>query len=107
MPYAGDFTAVTPGEQKSFSIDFSAQLATGETITSVASATLTSSPLGKSDFNASALLLGSPTHTATVASQFVGGAFQPNTIYVLTLSVVTSANQTLVNYGHIPCSPIV
>ena len=109
MPFAGNVSAVSPGEVKSFTIDFSAQLATGETIASVTSSTLAAAPQGMADTNAPNLLQGSPAHTTTAVSQFIGATsngFQAGALYIWTVTVLTSQAQTLVAFAHIPCTGV-
>ena len=107
MPLVGDYTAVAPGELRSFSIDFSAQLAAGETISSSTAAV--SAYLG-TDANAVALAYGNTVNAGGVVSQLVGvnGAnnFQPGVIYRLTITAITSAGQKLINWAHLACAAI-
>ena len=107
MPLVGDYTQVAPGELRSFSIDFSAQLASGETIS--AATAVVSAYLG-SDPNAAALAVGATTYASGIVSQFVGhnGAydFVAGVIYRLTITATTSAGQKLVNWAHLACAAV-
>jgi hypothetical protein len=106
MPFAGDFSAVSPGETKSFSIDFVAQLSTGETISSCTGAV---AAYYGTDANATTIATGAAAFSGSVVLQKLGGVsqgFQPGVIYRWTVSVVTSLGATLINYGHIACMAI-
>ena len=102
MAFVGNFSAVSPGDLKSFSIDVSAQLGTGETIASMSS--LIGVVTGV-DPNAAAPS-GSPTKTGAVVSQWIGTAFLPAVVYRWTLTVTTNNGSVLVNHAHVPCVAI-
>ena len=107
MPYLGDYTPTVPGELRSLSIDFTAELAPSESIVSANAAV---SVLFGSDPNAANLAFGSVGQTGNIISQFVGinGSNNPlpGVVYRLTMSVVTSAGQKLTNWGHLACNAI-
>ena len=73
MPIAGQFTQRSPGEMRTFSVDFAGDLATGDTILSATTALVSST-----DPNASTLLIGTPQiltgsgGLSTVVSQQIG-----------------------------------
>ena len=98
MPLAGSFSPVFPGELKSFSLDFAAQLALGETIASINSSTLVPANSWVNDPNASALLRGAPVLMGAVVSQLIGGGagFLPDARYIWLVSITTSLGQKLV-----------
>ena len=114
MPFANSYGAVSPGEIKSFSIDFSLKLKSGETITSVVSSTLEVEPtpprtllwLNASDANAANLLVGAPAINGAAVSQYIGAAtngFQPSVVYRWTVVIATSLGQQFSDYADIPC----
>ncbi len=99
MPYGGDFSARSPGELRTFSFDFAADLASGDYLTG-ATATLT--VYQGADPNANALLVGSPTILAspssgamTVVAQQIGAnsanlaGFLANVIYAWAISATS------------------
>ena len=100
MPFCGNFSAVSTGDMKSFSIDLSAQIATGDAIATQTSAIAV---VTGADPNAASLLFGSATKTGNVVSQWIGGAFVPGVIYRWTLTVTTTLGSTLVNHAHLAC----
>ena len=101
MSYTGsDFNPPTdPGEVEVYTFDFTALLATGETISST---TWTIAELNNVDVSASSRLLGSASYTNTTTSQRVGNCVA-GANYRLTATVVTTASQTLSQYSHIAC----
>jgi hypothetical protein len=105
-PAAGDFGQVAPGEIESFSIDFTAKLSAGDTLSSVAS--IVSTYLGGVDPGASALLQGSPVISGNVVSQFIGASngFQAGVTYRWTAIAQTALGASLIAWGHIACIPI-
>jgi hypothetical protein len=105
MPFAGYYSSCDPGETQPYSIDFSNQLATGDSIVSAAAALVADQG---SDRSASSWLVGSPTTNGTVVSQVIGGAMpnglQPGVVYRLTFLIATASGRALSDYGLIPCS---
>jgi hypothetical protein len=104
MPCAGTFSPpASPGEQQSFSIDFSAQVPAGQTISS-ASATL-SVKFGD-DGDAASRLIGQAAVTGKTLSQVVSGLL-PATTYILTLTATLApSGSVLVNYAYLHCAAI-
>lgn len=96
------FDPVAPIERVPFSIDFSNQLPSGDTLTGTPQATLTvylgDDPreryLFVNDPNASALLWGSPAINGAVVTQWVGPGFVADAVYQLTLTATTAAGAT-------------
>ena len=106
MPFAGTFGPILPGEVRMFSIDFANDIGA---IDSLQSATAVMDVWFGDDPNASLLITGEPSILGTVVLQMVGGGGygpQPGVTYRLTLTAVTAAGWTIVNYAHIPCNPI-
>lgn len=103
MSFAGVYSPpVVPGETQPFSIDFSAQIASGDSIIS-ASSSLQSSGICSS----STLLIDNATISGNIVTQIVGGAspggFQAGVNYLLTIKVLTANGYTLINYAQISC----
>jgi hypothetical protein len=105
--FVGDFSTVSPGDIKTFSIDFAAQLGAGETISSVSGAVSVTSG-SPADPNAASLPVGAASKAGTVVSQMLGASsgFQPGVTYIWKVTATTSAGQSLVNHGHIPCAAV-
>ena len=99
MPFAGDFSAVDPPERVPLSIDFSAQIPTGD---SLASVTTTMAAYYGTDANASALLYGAPAYSGTVVTQWAGPGWLPGVVYRLTMTAVTAKGATISLYAHTP-----
>ena len=110
MPFAGTYSAVSPGEIISFSIDFGPQLAIGDSIDSSHAPTTTLTVYSGTDANAANLPIGTPTINGTIISQYIGHlsptGFQQNVVYRWTVTVTTKLGATLINYAHIPCLSI-
>ena len=107
MPNAGDYLPYsTPGEVQPYSIDFGGQLPIGDAIADVASSLVVAEQarlgFGGSDPNPAANVVGSASFFGTVCTQTVG-PLQPNVVYRLTFSVVTTTGRMLINYAHICC----
>ena len=103
MSFAGVFSPpVVPGETQPFSIDFSAQIASGDSIISAISSLQSS---GKN--SASALLIDSAAINGNIVTQIVGGTppggFQAGVNYLLTIKVLTVNGYILINYAQISC----
>ncbi len=112
MPIGNDFSPIDPSvERLALTFDFSADMAVGETITSIVSvgATVTSG----TDDDPDERLIGSPQITTGMSggdSQAViqlAGNCLANTVYLLQVNVQTSAGQELNCAGHLPCYPLV
>jgi hypothetical protein len=108
MPFAGTFTpGPDPGAAEPFSIDFSAQIAEGD---SIVSATATLTELNGIDPTPSGCIISPPIISGTVVTQQLGGAapggFQAGSLYVWEVVVTTAQGSVLPNFAHIPCEGI-
>ena len=86
-------------ETATFSIDFSKQLATAETISSNTWTVLATKNLDPSPANR---LVGNPAIQGTVTLQLVGNGAVPGELYLITSSVVTSGGQHIPLYAYCP-----
>jgi len=107
MPLAGYYSSCDPGETQPYSIDFSNQLATGDSIVTATSSLVADQGIDRSAFS---WLVGSPSINGTIVSQVIGGAMpnglQPGVVYRLTFVITTASGRTLSDYGLIPCSQV-
>lgn len=89
-------------------MDFTRQLAAGDTIASAATAL---AAISGTDPSAPSWLLGPPRVTGNIVSQNVGGALpnglQAGVTYELIFTVITVSGRTLVNSGNISCVALV
>lgn len=107
MAFAGDWLPpVNPGEIRSLSITFAPYLSSGDLIQSVTSVAI-SVYIG-TDPNVSALLINNAIIDSTnmIVSQMVGPHYIPDTIYRVTVTVLTLAGETLILYGHLACAAV-
>ena len=106
MASVGDFSPVNPGETKTFSIDFAAQLAAGDSIVSCSGSV---AAYFGTDANAATIALAPASKSGSVVLQSLGGVsqgFQAGVVYRWTATAVTANGMTLINYGHIACQSI-
>lgn len=104
MPFVGDFSAVDPTERVPLSIDFSAQIPSGDGLASVASSSLDA--YYGTDANAASLLYGSAAKAGTVVTQWAGPGWLPGVVYRLTLTCLTTNGATVSLYAHIACNSV-
>ena len=106
MPRAtSDFSPIDAGETGNFTFSFVPQtgaswLGSGEVITGVVSWTLASKL--NIDRTPSTRLIGSPVFTTTTTTQAIGNCIAGE-IYLVTATVLTSANQQLLLYCDLRC----
>src|SRR5271157_2237789 len=102
--YCGKFTPVAPGEKKSFSLNFAAQLASAAPLPADSIASITSVTLldpSNTDPNPAGLLVGAPAVTATTwVTQSIGGSFVVPVEYVVIMTIQTVGGQTLTSWAH-------
>ena len=99
MYIGADYSAIDPTETAAFSMDFTNDLGSGETINT---ATWTCVDITGLDTSASSRLIGSATTTGSIVTQRVGTCLA-GSIYRLTATIVTSASQTLSLWSHVAC----
>jgi hypothetical protein len=103
MPFAGIYSPPpNPGEAQPFSLDFSAQILTGEQIASVTSSLTLKSGV---DAAVASRLIGAPSFSGSVCSQTVGNMVGGAT-YILTFTALMSSGRVLQNYAYIPCQAV-
>ena len=97
MPFCGYFSPRDPGETRAFSINFAQDINASDTIASV-TVTL-AADIGFTDSNAPNLCVGLPTITGAIVSQMIGGpnptGFQAGVTYLLTMTAITAAGETV------------
>lgn len=103
MQAKSDFPAISPDETENLSMDFSADLATGDSIVSVQAVNLTiaSKSLGTDSAPASHLS-GAPTVNGSLVTQTVSGCVA-DVIYVLEMVINTSGGEVLSLWAFLPC----
>jgi len=104
MPLIGDFPTVDPLERVPLSIDFAAQLPTGDSLAAVISVSLAA--FEGTDGAAAALLSGSGTVSGTKVSQFAGPGWIAGVVYRFSVTATTTSGATLSLYAHIACAPV-
>lgn len=98
-----DWEPIESGETDVFSVDFSAVVNNGETITtsSVVCAVASNSPA--SDPTPSSRLIGVSSITNNIVSQRIGGCAD-GAYYTLTFQIVTSDGRTLKRWSRFQCT---
>lgn len=100
MPSATlNFSACSPAEQVSRAMDFSPALAAGESLTGTPVCSV--SVLSGSDPTPSNRLVGGPTISGTQVGVLLGTMIA-GCVYQITMTVLTTKNQTLVLYASQP-----
>jgi len=86
-----------------YGFDYTNDLATGDTISSVSSVSLTVQT--GTDSNPSSHLVGSPSIVTPVVTQRISGLLAGVT-YILQIVVNTTQGDTLSDWSRIPCRPV-
>ncbi len=102
--YVGrDFDPANTTESEIFSIDFTNELSTGETILSVSSTTLT--VFQGTDADPSSHLSGSSSVSGAIVSQRVAN-LTTGVTYTLAFTVLTTLSNTITLFSRIACLPV-
>jgi hypothetical protein len=104
MPRAPDLDDFNTSERIPVSIDFTAGLPPGDSVTSVASVAL--SVYFGTDPNVSSLLSGTPSLSGNIVTQTISTGGVPGVTYRITMTVITAASATISLYSHIFCAPV-
>lgn len=103
--YVGkDFDPLDPGEQRIFSLDFTKDLAPGETITGAVGGNWVMTPIIGTDVTGAGPS-GALGINGAIVSQMAGNA-TPGVKYRLGVTVTTSKGQTLPLYSHVACKAL-